>query len=232
MTGQEMRSLEALCRMAVKHLDAASLEIKQLKAQLLEGMQHCTIRFIECPVGHGRLSADNWIDNGCPTCERNVANTLLKRANSPDREWTTAYKAYLAAQPGQLTDDDFDLQAGGLGLSMEEVKERYPDQVQYDGDSWEDRAHQAEALHADMCEQARQLRLELDDAWKAANTGARGLTTLADVIATKLERSEAEQRVLDAVRDIPESEIRYGCRNWMGYAKKVAVAEFTRRGLK
>ena len=43
--------------------------IKQLESQLPDGMKHCTIQFIECPVGHGRLTATNWVDHGCPSCE-------------------------------------------------------------------------------------------------------------------------------------------------------------------
>lgn len=42
--------------------------IDQLTAQLPPEMQRCTIRFIECPVGHGRLTATNWVDGGCPHC--------------------------------------------------------------------------------------------------------------------------------------------------------------------
>ena len=38
-------------------------------SQLPDGMEHCTIRFKECPKGHGRLAADNWIDHGCLVCE-------------------------------------------------------------------------------------------------------------------------------------------------------------------
>lgn len=39
------------------------------KSQLPAGMEHCTIKFIECPEGHGRLTANNWFDDGsCPYC--------------------------------------------------------------------------------------------------------------------------------------------------------------------
>lgn len=44
-------------------------DVEALLAQLPEGMRHCTIRFIECKKGHGRLTATNWIDHGCQTCE-------------------------------------------------------------------------------------------------------------------------------------------------------------------
>jgi hypothetical protein len=37
--------------------------------QLPAGMEHCTIRFVSCPIGHGRLTATNWVDNGCQSCE-------------------------------------------------------------------------------------------------------------------------------------------------------------------
>jgi septal ring factor EnvC (AmiA/AmiB activator) len=40
-----------------------------LLAQLPDEMKHCTIRFIECEKGHGRLTADNWIDHGCKKCQ-------------------------------------------------------------------------------------------------------------------------------------------------------------------
>jgi hypothetical protein len=40
----------------------------QLHSQLPEEMQGCTIRFIECAAGHGRLTATNWLDHGCARC--------------------------------------------------------------------------------------------------------------------------------------------------------------------
>ena len=47
----------------------SAAEIAALKAQLPEGMKHCTIRAKSCAVGHGRLTADNWVDIDCPHCE-------------------------------------------------------------------------------------------------------------------------------------------------------------------
>jgi hypothetical protein len=47
-------------------------KLKQAQADLLkqlpEGMEHCTIRFLECPKGHGRLTATNWVQHGCRQC--------------------------------------------------------------------------------------------------------------------------------------------------------------------
>lgn len=49
--------------------NSAADEIERLQRQLPEGMGHCTIRFLQCEKGHGRLTADNWIDHGCQHCE-------------------------------------------------------------------------------------------------------------------------------------------------------------------
>jgi hypothetical protein len=50
-------------------MEQAADEIERLRKQLPETMQDCTIQFKECEYGHGRLTATNWVDNGCPTCE-------------------------------------------------------------------------------------------------------------------------------------------------------------------
>lgn len=44
--------------------------IAGLTAQLPEGMKHCTILFKQCEKGHGWLTAANWIQKPCLTCER------------------------------------------------------------------------------------------------------------------------------------------------------------------
>jgi len=51
--------------------------IEKLETQLPEGMEHCTIRFIKCEVGHGRLTANNWIDTGCPHCKNEKLERVL-----------------------------------------------------------------------------------------------------------------------------------------------------------
>ncbi len=48
---------------------AMEAKIARLQAQLPEGMEHCTIQFIKCEKGHGRLTAANWTEHGCPHCE-------------------------------------------------------------------------------------------------------------------------------------------------------------------
>jgi hypothetical protein len=49
-------------------------------SQLPAGMEHCTIQFKECEQGHGRLTATNWVDHGCPYCE--IAALQLKAAKN------------------------------------------------------------------------------------------------------------------------------------------------------
>lgn len=58
-------------------------ENEQLRCQLPEGMEHCSIKFKSCPLGHGRLTATNWVDHGCPTCEMERLRAALK----PFAEW-------------------------------------------------------------------------------------------------------------------------------------------------
>jgi hypothetical protein len=48
-----------------------------LAAQLPEGMKHCTIEFKECDKGHGWLTATNWVQHGCPTCENDTLAAKL-----------------------------------------------------------------------------------------------------------------------------------------------------------
>ena len=53
----------------------------KLLSQLPEGMKHCTIVFKECPKGHGRLTASNWVDHGCLHCEIEELKAMMKIAS-------------------------------------------------------------------------------------------------------------------------------------------------------
>ncbi len=44
--------------------------VERLEGQLPDGMKHCTIVYKACGRGHGWLTATNWVQHGCPTCER------------------------------------------------------------------------------------------------------------------------------------------------------------------
>ena len=43
----------------------------KLESQLPKGMKHCTIVAKQCELGHSWLTATNWVQHGCPTCEKN-----------------------------------------------------------------------------------------------------------------------------------------------------------------
>jgi hypothetical protein len=65
---KEFESLRAISEQRNRTIGEMGEEIETRKKQLPSGMEHCTIQFIECPGGHSRLTATNWIDHGCPTC--------------------------------------------------------------------------------------------------------------------------------------------------------------------
>ncbi len=63
-------------------VDRLRTENERLRKQLPEGMEHCTIQFKSCPVGHGRLTATNWVQHECYVCEINRLKTQLERDQS------------------------------------------------------------------------------------------------------------------------------------------------------
>ena len=52
-------------------------ELAATNARLPDGMKDCTILFKECALGHGWLTATNWVQHGCPTCAIAAANAKL-----------------------------------------------------------------------------------------------------------------------------------------------------------
>ena len=53
------------------------------KEQLPEGMEECIIQFKECEqCQRGRLTAANWIDHGCPHCERDKLQKELQEVRA------------------------------------------------------------------------------------------------------------------------------------------------------
>jgi len=67
-------------------------EVERLHARFPAEMKNCTIRFLECPVGHGRLTADNWIDNGCKQCEVERLTNYLAFYKSTAQELRESYE--------------------------------------------------------------------------------------------------------------------------------------------
>lgn len=54
-------------------------ENTKLLNQLPEDMKSCTIRCKECKVGHAWLTATNWVQHGCPTCERDKLRDAIRK---------------------------------------------------------------------------------------------------------------------------------------------------------
>jgi hypothetical protein len=81
----------------------AAAEIELLHSQLPDEMQHCTIRFLECERGHGRLTATNWVPHPCSTCE-------IDRLTSEQTKFLIA-NAKLEAEIGRLAVDSARLKA-------------------------------------------------------------------------------------------------------------------------
>lgn len=82
----DFRSIVA--QWAATEFETMSEKVETLQSQLPEGMKHCTIIFRECALGHGWLTAKNWIDHGCPTCELNKvkAQWAAESIQRPDVE--------------------------------------------------------------------------------------------------------------------------------------------------
>lgn len=63
-------------------------ELASVRAQLPEGMEHCTILFKQCEKGHGWLTATNWVQHECQTCVRDrlvrMVKLLRRRANEAE----------------------------------------------------------------------------------------------------------------------------------------------------
>jgi len=57
-------------------------ENERLREQLPEGMKHCTIQFKECHLGHGWLTATNWVQHGCQTCELSAERERREKAEA------------------------------------------------------------------------------------------------------------------------------------------------------
>jgi hypothetical protein len=63
-------------------------ERDRLLSQLPEGMKDCTIIHKQCEIGHSWLTATNWVQHGCPRCERDRLREALKPFAKEYDEWT------------------------------------------------------------------------------------------------------------------------------------------------
>ena len=80
--------------------DALQLQVRELLAQLPEGMKHCTILYEECPVGHSYLRGRNWEKHECFTCE---AQALKHELTEAELEIANLQKAYANFRGTDLT---------------------------------------------------------------------------------------------------------------------------------
>lgn len=53
----------------VNRITALQDRVRQLEAQLPEGMKDCTVILEECPVGHTSMRGKNWIKHDCMVCK-------------------------------------------------------------------------------------------------------------------------------------------------------------------
>lgn len=76
---------------------AASEAIATLRKQLPSGMEHCTIVYKRCGKGHGWLTATNWVEFGCPTCERDYLRVQLEQQGQILHDWMDEHPDLAAA---------------------------------------------------------------------------------------------------------------------------------------
>ena len=62
-------------------VDKLRAQLATVWAQLRSEMQECTIRFISCHLGHGRLIGTNWVDTGCTFCDRDAHRQAAHEAD-------------------------------------------------------------------------------------------------------------------------------------------------------
>lgn len=77
LAAQEQREWRAELESAADRERVTLDELRELRRQLPKGMEHCTILLKECAKGHGWLTAENWVQHGCPTCEADALREAL-----------------------------------------------------------------------------------------------------------------------------------------------------------
>ena len=126
----------------INQLDAELVElhreVDRLRSQLPEGMERCTIVFQECEKGHGRLTATNWIQHGCQTCEIE----RLRAENDAQQQIAAANTEEIR----QLHNEIANLRAENEALKKDVLDTTWQDHA----DAWQKRALKAEAEHDDL----------------------------------------------------------------------------------
>ena len=65
-------------------LREAAKEIERLRSQLPDGMKDCTIVSKTCQLGHGWLTATNWVQHGCPVCKTKALEAEIERLRAKE----------------------------------------------------------------------------------------------------------------------------------------------------
>ena len=85
---------------------AADIAVKlaEAEARLPAEMPGCTIRFKECEKGYGWLTADNWVQQGCPTCALRKAEAERDEARAEAKANRRFFIAVRDARDARITE--------------------------------------------------------------------------------------------------------------------------------
>jgi hypothetical protein len=92
-----LRHVEAKLTAVEAERDRLIAERDKLLTQLPDGMEHCTILYKKCGKGHGWLTATNWVEFGCPTCERCDVSMDTAAMHGLPQQLPSAYRDSWAA---------------------------------------------------------------------------------------------------------------------------------------
>lgn len=101
-------------------------EFVQVRGQLPDGMEHCTIIFKECEKGHGWLTATNWVQHGMSNLPRRIRRARQRQAARGSGGGTT-----LACYP-DATERDVDPLAWQIYVAIAAL-DRSPFHVKVEG---------------------------------------------------------------------------------------------------
>ena len=111
---EELDELAAAKEALINKYRSTRSQALKVHAQLPEEMQDCTVRFVECPEGHGRLIAADWVDPGCPSC---TIRALRKKLDTLSSDPTlSSTKGDLS---GSLVEIKLTIRNGKVAVSVE-----------------------------------------------------------------------------------------------------------------
>lgn len=119
-------------------IDALKQERDDLLSRLPEGMKRCTIQFRECEKGHGWLTASNWVQHECATCERDELRRRVAELESGQarikaeavRECWNKIDSMIARGFLQGTGDDKTAERNGIISAANAIMEMLANQIE------------------------------------------------------------------------------------------------------